>query len=157
VRIWGGQGADLQNLPAFLFMNLKQIIVQDALTCIDFVNPVTGLTYHFRQTLEQVQARCPGAYLTDFESWNAAKEKALCSATTEIDEEKFMEMLEVLPPQRWQRGPQCESFELSEHTSGRVTSIYVRIKDRYFTFQGIYGQPLAEHLAKVSFEMGLAL
>lgn len=117
------------------------------LTCIDVQHPVTGRSEIAGETLEQIRLRYPGAQLVEFGPWCAAKEKALCSEPEPITEARFMEMLEVLPPQRWQRGENCESFELCEHTSGRVTAIFCRIGDRYFEFSDIAGKSLATHVA----------
>lgn len=121
------------------------VFVQGQMTCIDIVNPATGRSAINGETLEQVRIRYPGAEIAEVHSWSDAKEKALCSEPVETTEERFMEMLEVLPPQRWQRGKGCESFEMCEHTSGRVTTIFCRFGDKYFEFQGIAGQSLASH------------
>ncbi len=121
-----------------------KIVVQGPLLCIDEMLP-DGRTRIERETIEQVRLRYPGAEVADFKTWLAAKEKALCTEPEEISRDKWWEMLEVLPPQRWQRGHDCESFELMEHTSGRVTAIYVRIGEKYYEFQGIMGQSLAAH------------
>jgi hypothetical protein len=51
----------------------------------------------------------------------------------EITRERFWEMLEVLPPRKWQgMGTAFESFHVSERLSGDVVSWFVRIGDRYF-------------------------
>lgn len=135
-----------------------KVFVSGLLTVIDFLNPDTGKSYVNGETLEQIQARYPGAQLVDFELWNAAKEKALCTEPEPSTEERFLELLEVLPPQRWQRGTttddeSCESFELCEHTSGRVTTVCVRIGEKYFEFQAIAGQKLETHIAHCTPEL----
>lgn len=129
-------------------MNNKTLVfVADKFTCIDEVRlgsqpPRSRIC---AESLEQVRKRYPGAYITELGPWLEAKEKALCTQPQPITEERFMEMLEVLPPQRWQHGKDCESFELCEHTSGRVTAIFCRFGNQYFEFQGIAGQSLAAH------------
>lgn len=123
------------------------VFVQGAMTCIDDVNPATMRGMYSGETLEQVRLRYPGAEIAELEPWLAAKEKALCTEPQEISEDRFVEMLEVLPPQRWQRSRECdfESFELSEHLSGRVTSIFCRLGGKYFEFTGICGQSIQTH------------
>jgi len=123
--------------------------VQGPFLCIDMLAS-DGKSHYARETLEQIQIRYPGAEIVDLDSWIEAKEKALSSNPVEITEDRFMEMLEVLPPQRWQHGKNCESFELSEHTSGRVTAIFCRFGEKYYEFQGIAGQSMEqiEHTVK---------
>lgn len=118
--------------------------VQGPFLCIDVINPHTGRSSICGHTLEQVQKRYPGAEIVELGPWVEAKEKALCSAPVEISEDRFVEMLEVLPPQNWQRGKNCESFEICEHTSGRVTTILCRFGSKFYEFQGITGQSLAQ-------------
>ena len=83
--------------------------------------------------------------MVDFKAWTLKHEKSICTEPKEITEYRFFEMLEVLPPQRWHQGRDCESFELSEHQSGRVTSIFCRFGNRYFEFLDVCGQSLAAH------------
>lgn len=124
-----------------------QVFVQGPLLCIDVVMP-DGRSKFARETLEQIQARYPGAEIADLDTWTAAKEKALSTEPTEITYEQYMDALEVLPPQRWHITKACESFELCEQTSGRITAIYVRVGKRFFTYQGIVGQELEDHVKR---------
>jgi hypothetical protein len=57
-----------------------------------------------------------------------AKEREfyLASPEAQITEKKFVEMLEVLPPARWESKGDFESFLMSEHWSGPYTQQYVR-------------------------------
>ena len=57
----------------------------------------------------------------------------LAGPPTEITEETFIEMLEVLPPVAWTRRNNFESFLMSEHYSGPYTSQYARHGKRYYT------------------------
>lgn len=139
----------------------RQVFVQGPLLCIDLVNPHTGRSETYGHTLEQVQKEYPGAEIADLETWSLAKEQALCTEPERIDEDRFIEMLEVLPPQRWQMGRRAnlyfggeisgenaESFELSEHTSGRITLVCVRIGNDYFQYQTVAGQKLSAHIER---------
>lgn len=115
---------------------------------IDFIG-IDGKTEICRETLEQVKARHPDAELVNVDEWIRRKEIALCTEPVEITPERFDEMLNVLPPQRWVTGNDCESFEMCEHTSGRVTTVFVRNGQKYFEFQAVAGQSLAAHMRKL--------
>ena len=125
-----------------------------ATNVIDFVRPGTNppRTYVTNETLEQVQRRHPTAQLYEWDSWIAEKERQLTAdPPVEITEDKFIEALECLPPQNWQRQRGAESFELCEHTSGRVTCVYVRVGQRFFAHSAIAGTLLEAHTARVRF------
>ena len=47
---------------------------------------------------------------------------------TEINEEKYFEWLEVLPPQKWQNG----IFQMSEYMTDNITLHVAKIKGRFF-------------------------
>lgn len=123
-------------------------VQKSTLTCIDDAHPVTGRSTCYGHTLAEVQERYPGAEVMTITDWLAWKEEQLSTKPVEITEERFMEMLEVLPPQNWQRANGSESFEMSEHLSGRITDSFVRIGGRYFSYTGIAGQPHSEKVYK---------
>lgn len=51
---------------------------------------------------------------------------------SEIDEARFMDMLEVLPPLDWRGTSDSQSFKLSEMYSGNITNIFAQYGMRYF-------------------------
>ncbi len=67
-----------------------------------------------------------------FDTAQQRYETTFKSGPFEIDEAKYREMLEVLPPHDWRHTADAESFKLIERTAGSITGIYVRIGDRYF-------------------------
>jgi hypothetical protein len=95
-----------------------------------------GLTFHFRHTLEEVLERYPGAELWEAEKAFAEVQRLnyehYISAAVEIDEDRFDEMLNVLPPMKWRQGHGSESFMIREALTMDIRSIYCRIGDRYF-------------------------
>jgi Protein of unknown function (DUF1419) len=95
-----------------------------------------GLTFHFRNTLEEVLERYPGAELWEAEKAFAEVQRLTyehyISAPIEITEDQFHEMLNVLPPMKWSQEHGLESFMISEALTMDIRSIYCRIVDRYF-------------------------
>lgn len=67
---------------------------------IDCIHPITGLSWIYGNTLEQIRTRYPGAERVNIAEWMSAKAAAQDSPITwtEVSEETFWEMLEVLPP-----------------------------------------------------------
>ncbi len=77
-------------------------------------------------------------------------ENAFKSEPVEISEERFTEMLGVLPPVAWTRNPaNCESFKICERTTGSVTAIFVRVDDRYFELSDSIRLPHRDCIARV--------
>jgi hypothetical protein len=88
------------------------------------------------ETLEQIQVRYPGAQLMELETAYAMAEKArhdkYVHGPREITEERFNEMLCVLPPEDWRRSAGAQSFKMSEHQTGYFTAIFCEIGSRFF-------------------------
>jgi hypothetical protein len=95
-----------------------------------------GLTIYCKETFEQVLDRYPGAELWNFdkavEEIQRLSYERYISAPVEIDQDRFHEMLEVLPPMKWKGGDGQESFMISEALTMDIRSIFCRIGDRYF-------------------------
>lgn len=51
-----------------------------------------------------------------------------------IDQERFLYMLEVLPPSRWYRGDHMEWFHVCERLTMNLVSWYARVGDTYWEF-----------------------
>lgn len=71
-------------------------------------------------------------------------EAAFISGVEGISEERFHEMLNILPPAGWKTDSDGESFKMCEHTAGRITAIFVRIGERYATFSDRMSTPHRE-------------
>lgn len=74
------------------------------------------------------------------------------SDVVEIDEDRWWEALEVLPPGDWVRTGESESFYCIEFLSGRVTAHYVRIGEKYYC----YNAPLEDHTDRIKRVMASA-
>jgi hypothetical protein len=111
-----------------------------------FDGPLAGRSAITNETLQQIRARYPGAVLIAFDV--AKKEINKIQAENyrvgqprEIDEEKFMEALGVLPPLQWTREKGWESFKICEPECGMITTCYVRIGSRFFEVYGYVDTP----------------
>lgn len=56
----------------------------------------------------------------------------------EITEERFLEMLNVLPPMKWRRDVSTESFMISEFLQDDLVMIFCRIGEKYYEMQDVY-------------------
>lgn len=73
---------------------------------IDLRHPATGLSSVYGETLEQIQARYPGAVVVNVDAWMAAKAERQHTPVEwrPCSEDRYHEMLNVLPPAFWQGG-----------------------------------------------------
>lgn len=71
-------------------------------------------------------------------------EDAAKTKPPEITAERFDYALNVLPPVAWTRDVHGESFKLSERQTGMITSIYVQLNGRFFTFDDSIRMPHTE-------------
>ena len=101
------------------------------------------------ETLDQIRLRYPNAEIGEWDIVYAAAEEACKTEPSEITEDKFLEMLNVLPPVRWVRQGGAESFKLSERYYGSITAIYARIGKRYFTFSDNIAMPHDEIIKRI--------
>lgn len=102
---------------------------------IDLVN-ADGLGLYSGETAEQVGARYECAIEVISQREAIAREDGEHStAPVEIDEERFHYLLNVLPPCRWTRDGDAESFYISEAIAGSVHEFVVRIGDRFWSLQ----------------------
>jgi hypothetical protein len=53
---------------------------------------------------------------------------------TPITEDRFVYMLDILPPCRWMRGDHVEWFHISERLSGNLVEWFVRVGDAHYSF-----------------------
>lgn len=106
------------------------------------------VSLYSKQNLMQLRDERPEIVLGEFDAWFDQNEKSLISPPKEITRAEWWEALECLPPESWQNTGSGESFVMMEYYSGRITSIYVRLCDRYFTFRDVANLPHLDRLAK---------
>jgi hypothetical protein len=59
--------------------------------------------------------------------------KVYCKGPQEISKERWWELLEVLPPERWERVGNVEIFMMPECIASTIYTFGVRIGERYFS------------------------
>ena len=107
----------------------------DSDTIIDLCHPVTGRSQIYNQTLDEIRMRYPGAEVVDFEEHckaKGSKQDAEPIIWDEITEERYDEMLTVLPPEAWQRG----AFLVGEPTDHHADNGQAR----FAAFKAEYGK-----------------
>lgn len=91
----------------------------------------------------------PDLVVLTFDEAYQLHEDAAKSEPVEITEAKWHYALNVLPPVAWHRTSDGESFKISERITGAITSIYVHLTGRYFTFNDDIRTPHAECCRRV--------
>jgi hypothetical protein len=98
---------------------------------VDKGNGYVGL--YSGMTLASAQAQ--GAQLMTEARASQLVDASHIKAPKPCSKERFMDMLEVLPPQDWRVMPDSESFKLQERTTGNITLIMLRIGDAYWEME----------------------
>lgn len=97
---------------------------------------VDGATEYSKTPVEDYIKDNPGTEIWEFdlacEEIQKVAKKKFITDWKEITKEKWWEMLEVLPPERWQTCQGVEIFRMSERDFGNITGHYARIGDRYY-------------------------
>jgi hypothetical protein len=119
-----------------VFYSSKENCIID--TCTDEIIP---RGHYGKKTLEQTRLEYLDAVYMPFEDASKLMDEKNTLPVSEITKEDFWYFLEVLPPNQWIQESGCESFKMSEHWSGPITSIYARIGKRYFTLRDNYKLP----------------
>lgn len=68
----------------------------------------------------------------------------------EIDAERWGDMLEILPPEKWETVAGVEIFRMSERLTGNITAHFARIGERYFEANRRTSESYAEMAAQVA-------
>ncbi len=103
-------------------------------SAIDVVNPATGRGVYSGKTLEEFVFEYGDVSIVDDEVAVQHDRNRHITEPVEITEERFMEMLEVLPPAKWRRSKSAESFHISERITHDIVDWFVRIEDRFYNF-----------------------
>lgn len=104
---------------------------------IDFVME-NGRSHITGEDLAAIRSRYPDAEIIAFDEAVRQRDDIFKEEPIRISKEKFIEMLEVLPPLHWRSSGNSESFKLSEFTCGSITAICCRIGDEYWQLKDHY-------------------
>jgi len=112
-------------------------------------DPATGRVYTFLkedgrcyfsgETMEETRAKGHISAAAVVLPWAEAERKHSeadrarhCTGAEPITAERFDEMLNCLPPERWTHGAGSESFRMSERLVGPIASFFLRIGDLFW-------------------------
>lgn len=124
------------------------VISPSALTVIDVLRD-NGRTLINNETLDEVRLRYPDAQEMGLEDASRFLDDMAVSEPMEITREAYIEALEVLPPEDWERGQASESFLMCEYYRGCVTTVCVRLGKRYFSYHDRASLNHAQRVEKV--------
>jgi hypothetical protein len=82
-------------------------------------------------------------------AYHMQEEQLISREAEEITSSQFFRALEELPPKNWTQIGEIESFMLGEHISGSVTTVYVRVGERFFSMSERASVDLAHLLTKI--------
>lgn len=80
----------------------------------------------------------------------AAQDAKYLTPWHEINAETYEEMLNVLPPQKWESVGSVSIFRMCEYMTSNITAHYAQVGDRYFAGQfRTSGPTYAQHAAEL--------
>jgi hypothetical protein len=100
---------------------------------IDFLC-TDGRTHCRSLAVEELLPEHPDAVVIDWREASRRIEDRMRTPPVRTTDVEWRAALSVLPPADWRREGRSESFKMSERITGRLTHIYCRIEDRYFSF-----------------------
>jgi hypothetical protein len=119
-----------------VFFSLKGSARWPRPSIVDFIHEGRGL--YGKQTLEELRAEYPDGEVLDDAEAQARYEAAYITGPKPITCERFHEALNVLPPGRWVRRCDHESFYVTEAIAANIVAFFVRIGDTRETFYEIH-------------------
>lgn len=99
---------------------------------IDLVDPHTSRGIYTGQTLQQLQQEYADVQQLDLVTAIERMESVLIGPPIDIQQDRFDDMLTVMPPVRWYNEHDRSAFQLCERFSGNIALWFVRIGNRYF-------------------------
>lgn len=96
-----------------------------------------GNRYSAHFTTSEADLLAEGYELVHVDEMIRRSEEHYTSDVVEIDEDRWMDALEVLPPGDWIRTGDAESFYCAEFLSGNVTAQYVRLGSKHYCYNAV--------------------
>lgn len=84
------------------------------------------------ETLDQMRKRYPSVKVGTLDEYEVAHRDSYRRPPQRITKKEWTDALETLPPMRWVRGDQFESFCFQEPVSCHIHSIYARLGKTYW-------------------------
>lgn len=103
-------------------------------SAIDVVNPKTGRGVYSGKTLEEIKAEHSDTVIADAEVAAQHDRQRRITDPREISQEDWRYLLEVLPPCKWVRHSNAESFHISERITHDIVTWAVRINGNFYRF-----------------------
>ena len=110
----------------------KMVTVYDDMTTV--VSNTNGLNLEAYTKLNTAHASYVLVSDEELTEKLAAYNDSLITQPEEIDRDRFLEMLEVLPPCKWTKGLAWESFHISERLTNNLVSWFLNDGDKYYEF-----------------------
>ena len=85
---------------------------------------------------------------------NQAQGEKYLSEWQEITPDRWDDMLNILPPEKWQTVAGVEIFRMSERLTGNITAHFARIGERYFEASRRTSEDYGDLAAQVMFTAG---
>ena len=124
-----------------------QVFYNDERGVID-VRLDTGVGHYSGRTLDEIAAEYSGVEVLPIDEAVARLERKYISAPILIDADAYRQGLNEMAPKHWQAGEDSESFQMSEHLSGRVTGVFVRVGEHFLNWNDIAGTAHADLVDK---------
>jgi hypothetical protein len=94
---------------------------------------VVGKTASYGESLSKIKKKYPDASVWTSKAAHEDIEKYhLCKPAEEISEETYIEMLEVLPPMRWENTSIGEVFALQEPSYENIHLHFCKINNKHY-------------------------
>jgi len=118
---------------------------------IDTADPKSGRSHIQGENLEEIRRRYPAAVLMPLAEWLEAKTKAQDApgVWVPVTEERFNEMLNVLPPAAWHNGAFLVG-EASDHHAGTGRPRFTCYRERHGEFAE-YSRPMTHREFRAEF------
>ena len=119
----------------------KMVIYKEGKGCIQdvLIESPDGIlrSQYSGHTLEEYNALNGGGFVVmtldeACDKIGALEDEKYIKQFVEISEDEYMEMLECLPPQKWQTVEGVNIFRMMEYMTGNITAHYVKYNGKFF-------------------------
>jgi len=116
---------------------------------VTFPHPTDPKFSLYGGSLDELKESYPDMVLTTTDKAQALIDSKYKTVPVKIDEEKFYEMLEILPPENWNKLDGGTYFQMCEYITGSITSYYVCYLGDFYTFSDAAWMKPEEVMARI--------